>query len=445
MAALKKVLIVTYYWPPSGGVGVQRWLKLAKYLPEWGWEPVILTPENPAFSLQDLSLLKEVRPETEVLHLPIWEPYGLLQKLKGEKAVRINQGMTSEGGEGGLLQQGLMWIRGNFFLPDPRRFWVKPASDFILRILETNNICAIITTGPPHSMHLIGQQVKKKSGLSWLADFRDPWSRWEILQRMKLTTPVRRYHERLERRVLGEADLVLSASYGMEADFRELHPESRVQVLTNGVDEADLPEGFSTPRRPDKFRIVYAGLLNDKRNPALLWEVLDELCKEKEGLANLLEISLTGNIGQQVVRSLQQYRSLEACLNLQGPVPHQQVFSLYQQAAVLLLLIDNDPASRVVIPAKLFEYMAACKPVLYIGAPEADAGRIIREENCGQSFSFDEKEGVKKYLLKLFEEYTSGSVMARSPNWQAYTRRLQAKQLAGYLNAHATGEEAVKE
>lgn len=438
MAELRKVLIVTYYWPPSGGVGVQRWLKLAKYLPEWGWEPVILTPENPAFSLQDASLVQEVRPETEILRLPIWEPYGILEKLKGDKAARINQGITTEGEKAGLFQQALMWVRGNFFLPDPRRFWVKPASEFILHILETNQIKAIITTGPPHSMHLIGQRVKKKSGVAWLADFRDPWSRWEILQRMKLTPPVWQYHQRLEKRVLKEADLVLSASYGMEADFRQICPEASIQVLTNGVDEADLPEGFSTPHRPGKFRLVYAGLLNDKRNPALLWKVLDELCREMEGFAEALEISLTGNIGQQVMEDLQQYEQFSDRLKLQSSVPHQQVFRLYRQAAVLLLLIDNDPASKVIIPAKLFEYLAACKPILYIGEPSMDAGQIIRQEECGQSFGFQEEEGLKAYLRQLFIEYSAGGTMERTPNWQAYTRRLQAKQLAAYLEDYST-------
>ncbi len=443
MAEPKKVLIVTYYWPPSGGVGVQRWLKLAKYLPEWGWEPIIITPENPAFYLQDLSLLQEVRPETEVLHLPIWEPYGLLQKLKGEKAGRINQGITSEGQEAGFVQQGLMWIRGNFFLPDPRRFWVKPAAEFILRILETNQISAIITTGPPHSMHLVGRRVKRKSGLPWLADFRDPWSRWEILHRMKLTRPVRWYHQKLEKQVLREADLVLSASYGMAADFKSIYDRARVKVLTNGVDEADLPQGFSEPRRPDKFRLVYAGLLNDKRNPALLWKVLANLCQEQKDFADALEISLTGNIGQQVMAAIEQYPLLKDRLQLQGPVPHQEVFQLYRQAALLLMLIDNAEASQVVIPAKLFEYLAACKPILYIGAPEADAGHIIRKENAGQSFSFEEQEGVKNYVWQLFLEYQSGAPMQRKPNWSAYTRRLQAKELADILDLQAKDENAV--
>lgn len=432
---MKKVLIVSYYWPPSGGVGVQRWLKLAKYLPEWGWEPIILTPENPAFSLQDTTLLEEVRPETEVLRLPIWEPYGLLEKVKGKKAARINQGITSEGEAAGFFQQGLMWIRGNFFLPDPRRFWVKPATDFILRILETNQISAIITTGPPHSMHLIGQRVKKKSGITWLADFRDPWSRWEILHRMKLTAPARWYHQQMEKQVLALADLVLSASYGMEADFRSLCPTARVQVLTNGVDEADLPEGFTEALRPNKFRLVYAGLLNDKRNPFNLWKALDELCREEEGFEEELEISLTGNIGQQVLSSLQEYPVLEKRLHLQPSVPHREVFALYRQAAVLLLLIDNAASSRVIIPAKLFEYLAARKPVLYIGEPATDAGQIIRKEHCGESFRFDDKEGVKKYVRQLFQEYKAGAVMERRPNWQAYTRSLQAKQLAGWLDA----------
>ena len=160
---MKNFLLISYYWPPSGGVGVQRWLKLSKYLPVAGWRPVVLTPENPAFELRDPALEKEVAPEVEVLRLPIWEPYHLASKLSGKKGAAINYGVALESKSSTLTNRMMHWLRGNVILPDPRVFWVRPASKFALDLLEKNEIKAVITTGPPHSMHLIGKRIRKKN------------------------------------------------------------------------------------------------------------------------------------------------------------------------------------------------------------------------------------------------------------------------------------------
>lgn len=437
--ALKKVLIITYYWPPSGGVGVQRWLKFTKYLPDWGWEPIILTPSNPAFDLKDPSLAKDVRPETEVLKIPIWEPYSLVEKLSGKKGQQnLNRGMALEGEKKGVFSRLFPWMRGNLFIPDPRVFWVRPATDFAVRILESNQIEAIITTGPPHSVHLIGQKLKKKSGLPWIADFRDPWTKWEVLHRMQLSSLAMKFHQSLERKVLNTADLVLTATPGMQEDLDQLGARHSKTVL-NGVDHADLPAGYPDTTVPDKFRIVYVGLMNEKRNPPALWEALEALCQQSEEFRNAVEISLTGSISITIQQSLRAFSHLKDHCVIRDNVSHQEVFALYQSAAVLLLLVEQEAASRIVIPAKLYEYMTAQKPVLYIGDPTNGAGEIIEKEQAGDSFYHHEKEKIQAYVWKLFQQYQKGSV-SRPINYQAYLRKNQVRIVADSLNELTAGK-----
>ena len=426
---MNKVLVITYYWPPSGGVGVQRWLKHCKYLPEWGWEPVVLTPLNPAFDLHDPSLQKDVRPETEVLKIPIWEPYQIVEKISGKKGQEnMNRGMALEGKKQGALSKMMVWMRGNLLIPDPRMFWVRPAVDFALRIIESNNIKAIITTGPPHSMHLIGRKLKKKTGLPWIADFRDPWTKWEILHRMNLSGLAMGIHEKLERSVLQEADLVFAATPGVKEDLNQLGAVNS-KTLLNGVDEEDLPAGYPDNSVPDKFRIVYVGLMNEKRNPECLWQALNELVQEDPEFSKKLEVSLTGNISSSVQNSLKEFSALEGKYKLAAHINHKDVFNLYKKAAVLLLIVEKDVASRVVIPAKLYEYLTAQRPILYIGDPTNGAGEIIRKEKAGESFAHGQKEEVKHHLKELFREYKAGNA-SRPINYKAYLRRNQTKIVA---------------
>lgn len=430
---MNKVLIITYYWPPSGGVGVQRWLKFTKYLPENGWEPVVLTPSDPAFDLKDFSLLKDIRAETEVLKIPIWEPYKLAQKFSVKKGQEnLNRGLALEGEEQKLSSKIMVWLRGNLLIPDPRMFWVKPATDFALQILETNNIKAIITTGPPHSIHLIGRKLKKKTGLPWIADFRDPWSKWEILHRMKLSGLAMKMHERLERKVLKEADVVLAATPGLQKDLDQLGASRSLTVL-NGVDESDLPADYPPTTLPDKFRIVYVGQMNEKRNPLALWNALDELVKEEKDFARELEISLTGSISQSVRKVLSSFTGLEGKFTIGENVNHSEVFDLYKTAAILLLVVEKEAASRIVIPAKLYEYLTAQKPILYIGDPFNGAGEIIGKEQAGKSFDHGQKEDIKEYLKELFSKYNKGELIQQI-NYTDYLRKNQVKKVADALN-----------
>ncbi|AHM59018.1 glycosyltransferase [Flammeovirgaceae bacterium 311] len=436
---MKNFLLISYYWPPSGGVGVQRWLKLTKYLPLEGWRPVVLTPENPAFDLQDSALEKEVSADVEVLRLPIWEPYHLARKFSGKTEGAMNYGVGMESGQNRFAGRIMHWLRGNVLLPDPRIFWLNPASKFAMDIMEKNEIEAIITTGPPHSMHLIGRSLKKKTALPWIADFRDPWSEWDVLRRMHTGKLAMRLHQKLEKAVLKEADLVISATPGLSQSLERLGGRP-VHTLLNGLDLQALPQAFVQPKRPSKFRIFHAGMLNEGRNPEHLWPVLASLCEQHSAFADALEVVLVGSVSP-LINPSERYPVLKDKLQIKPPVPNQQVWEMMQQSAVLLLLVDRVPAGRLVIPYKMYEYLAAQKPVLYIGFPDTTTGDILREQQAGESFTFDEEAALETYILKLFQEYQQGSSMQRTTDLTPYDRQQQARQVAQWLNELVPGTE----
>ncbi|MBW3544020.1 MAG: glycosyltransferase family 4 protein [Bacteroidetes bacterium] len=429
---MKNFLLISYYWPPSGGVGVQRWLKLSKYLPGEGWRPVVLTPDNPAFDLRDPALEKEVSAEVEVLRLPIWEPYHLATLLTGKKGSSINYGVALEN-KGNKLSSRLMhWLRGNLLLPDPRVFWTHPASRFAQDLLEKNEIQAIITTGPPHSMHLIGRKLKKASGLPWIADFRDPWSEWDVLRRMHTGKWAMQYHRKLEKSVLQEADLVIGTTPVMSERLERLGGR-KVHTLLNGLDLQSIPKAYVQAKRPDKFRIFHAGMLNEGRNPEQLWKALDSLCRQDVAFAQALDVNLVGSVSP-LISPEDVYTTLKGKINRQGPVPNLQVWQMMQQAAVLLLLVDRAPAGRQIVPYKTYEYLAAQKPVLYIGFPDSDAAEILANQHAGQSFDFKDAQGIEQYILQLYNEYQAGGDLQRKTDLAPYNRQQQAGQLAKWLN-----------
>ena len=414
---MKRILIITYYWPPSAGSGVQRWLKFAKYLPQYGWQPVIFTPENPDFGLKDETLLKDIHSDAEIIKTPIWEPYQLLRIFKGKKA-KVNTGFVQSKKDNNWKSSLLSWIRGNFFIPDPRIFWRRPSVLFLTKYLKDNPVDAIVTTGPPHSMHLIGLGVKRKTGIPWIVDIRDPWSKLDFLDHFKVTKRNRRKYERLEQTVLAECDLVLATSYSMKEllqpfDHQKYHP------ITNGYDTDDFKN--IKFQQPDRFTIFHAGLLNAPRNPQALWEALAELCQESEAFANQLEIKLAGTIDPNISRQLLEARILKEKLQLLPYLPHDEVIQEYTKSSVLLLLINNTYNAKVNIPGKLFEYLAVGRPILAIGAPHADAVVIVEKSKSGYSANYNEKDALKKAIWKMYQE--QAGVNADKEQVEAFSRK----------------------
>lgn len=395
----KRVLIICYYWPPSGGSGVQRWLKFAKYLPEFGWQPVIYTPENPDFNIQDESLLKDIPPEAEIIRKKIWEPYAIGKLLTGQK--NLNRGIVDEIKNPGFMKKILNWIRGNLFIPDPRVFWVKPSIRFLIKYLHQHPVDAVITTGPPHSMHLIGKGLKEKIGINWIADFRDPWSQLDFLDNFQVSSRNRKKYERMESKVLENCDRVLATSPSMPNCLMPFDL-NKFRCITHGFDESDFKVENSKNKKSSKLRIYHAGLLNKLRNPLNLWESLNSLCAQNEQINKTLIIQLAGTIDHGVVNQIKAYPYLTNKLEIQGYKTHKEVIQDYLNAKVLLLLVNNSENAKVNIPGKLFEYLATGKSILLVGNDSSDAAHIVLKKQTGLVYNYDEKinpEDLKMLLM----------------------------------------------
>ena len=409
---------------------MQRWLKFAKYLPEYGWEPVIFTPENPDFDQKDESLLKEVPKEVEVLHFPIWEPYQIFKRLSGKK--QLKQGQVLEEGKKGLLSQLAIFIRGNLFIPDPRKFWVKPSVEYLSSILRSNDIGTVITTGPPHSMHLIGMKLKMKNpGLSWVADFRDPWSQWDILKQFRMLPFAWARHRKLAQQVFKVADRVLTVSDTWAADLKKLGAR-RVSVITNGYDHQQLPE--ATPVSQDRFVLSHAGMLNDLRNPTALWGALEKALAEHTDFQKVFTLRLTGILSDHVLSAIRSFPLLSDRLELQDSVPHDQVYQVYAESTVLLLILNDSLNAAGHLPGKLFEYLSAGRSILALGLEDGDAGKILAQTGTGSIFNWQNQEGIYNYLMVLYDQWRAQELTAETTATHTYTRQHGTSLLARLLH-----------
>jgi len=430
---MKKVLIITYYWPPSGGAGVQRWLKFTKYLREFGWEPVIYTPENPEAPAIDHSLEKDIPEGITVIKTPIREPYTLYKRFVGKKKDdSIKAGFLSEKKNPGLAEKISVWIRGNFFIPDARRFWIKPSIKFLTKYLTENPVDALVSTGPPHSMHLIALGVKKALNIPWLADFRDPWTNIDFYDKLMLTKSSDRKHKRLEKAVLSGADVRVTVSRNWAEDFHKLGAEN-VEVITNGFDPEDFEFAQSEPAK--SFQLVHIGAMNGDRNPQLLWHVLGELCKSDPVFNKHLEIVFIGQTDWSVKQKIEE-NGLTSHVKMISYLPHDEVLVKASQAFLLLLPLNDTPNVEGIIPGKLFEYLAIKRPILCIGSKTGDSAHIIHETKAGTVVDFKDKESMKSAIENYYKNFTLGQRVHQPENARInnYSRKQLTGKMAGLLN-----------
>jgi glycosyltransferase involved in cell wall biosynthesis len=372
--SMKRVLIITYYWPPNGGAGVYRWLKLSKLLPEHGWQPVIYTPENPEMVADDPGLLRDVREDLEVIKRPITEPFNLYKRFTGRSTKeKVQVGFLNEKKQGGWKEDFALWVRSNFFIPDARVWWVRPSVKFLKEYLRAKPVDAIITTGPPHSMHLIGLELKRALGVKWIADFRDPWTDIDFYAQLKLTGRADAKHKRLEGEVLREADNVLTVSWHWAEDLQKLGAPA-VDVITNGYDPDDLP---SPPEPVDEaYSLVHIGSLSPTRNAPELWRALKKICDEYPAFAAKFKLRFVGPVDHTIAESLTE-AGLGAHLERTGRVTHEEAMRQMQRARVLLLLVNDTSNFLGILPGKLFEYVSTGRPVLGVGPVAGDVSRVL--------------------------------------------------------------------
>ena len=427
---MKKVLIITYYWPPSGGAGVQRWLKFAKYLPQYGWEPVIYTPENPDFAIEDQSLQKDVSKDLLVIKKKIWEPYEIYKTLIGKKGKKVNVSFAEAGKKQGFIHKIALSVRGNFLIPDPRCFWIKPSVRFLANYLKDNPVDAIISTGPPHSMQLIALSLHRKTNIPWIADLRDPWTNIDFYRELNLSWLADKIHRIKEKQVLTEADRVVSVTPTWCRELSEI-ANRPVSLVHNGYDEEDIVQ-VNDPIDSD-FSIVHIGSINAARNPKVLWMALNELIQEEPELKNSLKIKLVGNVEPVVFADVERYH-LDDFVEKIGYLSHREAIRFQQTSQLLLLLINNTPNASGILTGKLYEYMASTRPILAIGPVQSDIATLLKETKAGSIVDFDDVAGMKSVILDLYKEFKLGKLISKASGYQQYSRKAQCGVMAGLLD-----------
>jgi len=436
----KKILIISYYWPPAGGPGVQRWLKFVKYLPNFGWEPTVFIPENPSYPIVDETLQKDVPKNLKMIKTKIWEPYQLAEKF-GKDNKKFKAGQFDVGENQSWKAKLSIFVRGNFFIPDARVFWVKPSVEFLEKYLKVNHYDVFVTTGPPHSLHLIGLNLKKKlPDLKWIADFRDPWTEISYYKHLKLTKIADKKHRKLESEVFKNADITLATSYTDAENFRK--KGANAFCITNGFDvdasttlsmteenSKTLPLSNSTT----KFTLSYIGVLEQLRNPEILWEALNDLVQENADFKRDFELKFVGRLDDKILQKIESSALKNNLTNL-GYQTHDIALKHMQDSTVLLMTNFPQESSKGIIPGKIFEYLATGKTILSFGPKDADVEKILNETKAGKHFGYEEKENLKKFILESYENWKSGMLNQNAENIEQFSRKNLTQKLVDLMN-----------
>lgn len=423
----KKALIITYYWPPAGGPGVQRWLKFVKYLPDFNIEPIVYIPENPRYPLRDNSLNSEVSSALTIIKQPINEPYKLADLFSKKTSKTISKGVISEKKTQSFVEKLLLYIRGNFFIPDARKGWIKPSVVFLSEYISKENIETIITTGPPHSLHLIGLKLKEQLGVKWVADFRDPWTTIGYHKQLKLTESSKAKHKELEKQVLITADQIIVTSFKTKKEFQQITNQS-IEVITNGYDKESVVDF----KMDSKFTLAHIGSLLSKRNPEILWRVLSDLIAENDSFLKDLQLNFIGFVSGDVLYSIEKYH-LSDYINNIGYVSHKEAIKYQKKSQILLLIEIDSDETKCIIPGKLFEYMVSNRPIVAIGPKDSDVEKIIQETNTGNYFNYTDYDLLKTTILEHYKAYKNKSLQVHPIGLQKYSRKSLTEALSKLL------------
>lgn len=430
---MKRVLIISYYWPPTGGSGVQRWVKFAKYLPSEGWQPVIYTPENPEQLAVDHSLEAEIPSEAEIIKRRILEPYELYKKIlkksgHSKEVVEVNPVNAQNKS---ALQKIAMWVRGNLFRPDPRCLWIRPSVKFLKKYLEEHPVDLIVSTGPPQSMHMIGMKLAGETGLPWIADFRDPWTKIFYFKHLSMTAATERWHKKMEKKVLDSASAVVAVSPLVQQELQDM-TITPVELITNGFDECDFAEekcNEACGGPENDFVITHTGLFAADGNPTTLWEVLAEKCKKDASFHKHLKIKLIGKTDRQIIESIEE-AGLGKILIDMGYQPHEKAVEEQRKASLLILPLRKEPEYKAVLPGKLFEYLASWRPVLGIGQPDGAMSVILNTTKTGVVFNWDDKASISRFIDLCWRNHLNGTLTVDDADISQFTRRNLTRRMA---------------
>lgn len=427
---MKKVLVITYHWPPSGGITVLRCLKFVKYLREFGWEPIVFTAENPSYQFLDYTNEKDIPEGIEIHKVPIFEPINLFKKLSGRKKSHPLQNITSNSAKKKTLIDTLgMWIRGNFFIPDARYRWIKPSVKYLESYLQKNHVDAILTDGPPHTNTVIGLQLSKKFNIPWLADFQDPWTQVDYYDKLYIGKRADRKHRALEQDVFKTAKKITIASPSWKKELETIGAKN-VAVIYYGYDEPEFANFQSIEN--EKFTFFHGGLLGEDRNPVSFLKALKNILTEHPELHHKIRIKLAGEVDYSVRETIKS-NGLESITEYLGILSRKHVLDEYAKAFMLLLPINKAPNAKGRIPGKLFEMLRTGKPILVFGPTDGDVKGIVESKHVGMSFDYSEELMIYNYLKKAL---ISGELGNYNPSQSVieFSNKALTQQIAEYLD-----------
>lgn len=429
---MKRALIITYYWPPSGGAGVQRWLKFVKYLPGFNVVPLIVTvdPAKASYPVTDRSLVSDVPADLEVHTTSTSEPFNLYKGLLRKKEIPF-AGFANEK-KASLTQKFAKFIRGNLFIPDARVGWNRYAFRECSRLIEEGKVDVVITTSPPHSTQLVGLKLKKKYNIPWIADLRDPWTDIYYYSQMSHTSLAKKIDAGYERDVLENADKVITVSHRIRetlaAKSSAIDP-SKIVVIPNGYDEADF--GLQSAEKQDKFVITYTGTIAES------YEFTNFILALKEVMSRHPEVPLKLRFAGTMPPSLKA-RLEEAfgdALEVKGYITHHESVQMLHHTSALLLVIPQVPDNKGILTGKLFEYLAARKPVIGIGPADGNAAAIIDECGAGRMFEPGDKQHLLEYLEKLVQDWQKKhNIDIAGDAYKKYSRKELTRRLSELIN-----------
>lgn len=426
---MRNVLIISYYWPPSGGAGVQRWLKFSKYLPENGWKPYVITvdPEFASYPQRDESLLDDVADECNVIRTKSFEINNIYKKVSTTKEVPYG-GFANESNPS-FFQKLARFIRGNVFIPDARVGWNKYAYEAATRLLHDVNIDLVVTTGPPQSTHLVGLKLKTKLDVKWVADFRDPWTDIYYYDKLYHTPLAKKYDAKLQLKVLEKSDRITTVSNGFARLFESHHPQlkQKCTIIPNGFDSHDLESEVSNARG-EGLSITYIGTISTQYNISGLKAAINKLDKKA---ASKVTLRFVGNTLDDL-KDIVQPKDVNCKVEAVGYVSHGKALDYMRNSDVLLLVVPEIKNNEGIVPGKIFEYIGSKRQVLAIVPNNSDIEKVILETKAGAVFEYGDENGMADWLQAIIEGNLNYSGSSQALN--RYSRSTLSKHMAEVFN-----------
>ena len=407
--AERRVLFLAYNFPPHGGPGVQRSLKFVKYLPEFGWEPIVISAAPEASLILDSTLQEDIPPGIQIRRLPAFS----IQRMLADA--------TSLG-----LKKAAVLLNLLLQIPDPGIFWAFKVRQAARELIDAYQPELIYSTSGPNSSHLAARWIHQDTGLPWLADFRDPWSENLVIPYLPGYRQLNRW---LERRVLATANRVVCVSKPWLADLQAnlgSQPDKFV-MIPNGYDPDDLPE----PARPDRgsiFTITHTGTLYRNRHPEGFLEAVQRLLGDGQLDPGKIRMRFIGRDSSKNIPQAEYFATIDY-------LPHSQMLNYLHSTHVLLLLLDTAPENVGNYSGKIYEYIAANRPVLGIVPPGGVAQKLIESTRTGLAVTND-PEQIAAAIMRLYRDWQAG-FSEFEPDWseiRKYSRRNLTARLAEEIN-----------